>query len=173
MTSEPIGGDLDESITPERLKTRGETLRGCLLILVLGGFLYWNLTPQFFFARADGQLCACKSQLKNLATALEMYAVDNQKAYPVNLDALIAGHYLKLVPTCPSGDNRIWVHANHQIELLPWKGPSKGYTYSVASRSASFSLICQGDHTVCYKGFSGDPGGYPQYDSEDGLLDHP
>lgn len=44
---------------------------------------------------------SCESNLKNLATALEMYAADNHGSYPTELSVLVQQHYLKTMPTCP------------------------------------------------------------------------
>ena len=52
-------------------------------------------------ARSQGQLTACKSNLKNIATALEMYSTDFDGLYPQDLGKL-APNYLRTIPTCPS-----------------------------------------------------------------------
>lgn len=41
--------------------------------------------------RSEGQLTACQSNLKNLATALEMYASDNKDLYPRKLGDVLPG----------------------------------------------------------------------------------
>lgn len=46
-------------------------------------------------------MMACKSNLKNIGTALEMYSTDHG-AYPRELTELTPT-YLKTVPTCPNG----------------------------------------------------------------------
>ena len=52
--------------------------------LQLVGLLALSLTilPPRVEGRSQGQLTACKSNLKNIATALEMYSTDNSGQYP-------------------------------------------------------------------------------------------
>jgi hypothetical protein len=50
----------------------------------------------------SGQLTACKSNLKNLGTAMEMYSTDHSGRYPKTL-AQLTPDYLKVIPTCPAG----------------------------------------------------------------------
>lgn len=85
----------------------------------------------------------CKSNLKNMATALEMYASDNAGRYPLGLEALPAGYYLKLIPSCPT---------------------QAVYGYEMTALPDRFTLTCKGTHPQS---------GYPQYSSDQGLLDRP
>jgi len=80
---------------------KGFTLLELLIILGIICVLAAILVPNFVRARARGQLTACKSNLKNIGTALEMYFTDNQGRYPVALSQLTPS-YLKSVPTCPA-----------------------------------------------------------------------
>ena len=78
--------------------------------------------------RPQAALTACKSNLKNVATALEMYATDNGRKLPERLSQLMTGNYLKTIPTCPV---------------------SRSDTYSGSYEHApptSFTLFCQGHH---------------------------
>lgn len=52
-------------------------------------------------ARSQGQLTACKSNEKNIATGLEMWAADHQGAFPAKL-AQLTPSYLRQIPTCPT-----------------------------------------------------------------------
>ena len=61
------------------------------------------LLPSFLRSRAPGQLTACKSNLKNIGTALEMYSTDFAGKYPRNIDQL-RPNYLKTIPECPAAD---------------------------------------------------------------------
>ncbi|CAN0391541.1 unnamed protein product, partial [Phaeothamnion confervicola] len=49
-----------------------------------------------------GQLTGCKSNLKNLATSLEMYSTDNAGHYPRSSLNLLTPNYLKVIPQCPT-----------------------------------------------------------------------
>lgn len=46
-------------------------------------------------------LAQCKSNVRNIGTALEMYSTDNSGRYPLSLDLLVPS-YLKSLPTCPT-----------------------------------------------------------------------
>jgi len=103
-----------------------------------------------------GPLTACKSNLKNLATTLEMYASDNAGHYPHSLDKLIEPDYLKRLPTCPAAGRMTYLD------------------YQVSTNPDSFSVSCCGDnHKRAYKGFEADSTGIPRYNAEVGLIDHP
>ena len=90
---------------------------------------------------------ACKSHLTDLASALEMYAVDHAGHYPVELKRLVPD-YLKALPTCVD-------HLGYQ----------KGY--QMGSNPDRFLLCCPG-HNHKREGY---PPNRPAYDSERGLLD--
>ena len=103
-----------------------------------------------------GELTRCKSNCKNLATALEMYASDNQGQYPTELQELTANGYLKALPTCP---------ATHRMTYQD---------YRVGRQPQRFRFSCCGNnHARAYTGFQAPSDNYPQYDCEEGLLDHP
>ena len=155
MEDQPLGSDLSEPIEPDRPQTGIFPLWFVLVVCAIVVFLFCTLVPNFMKARSRGQLTACKSNLKNLATALEMYASDNKGHYPKALDQLLPKNYLRMIPSCPS------------------RGTGDDYAYEVASKPDSFSLVCKGDHAKAYSGYNADPHGFPQYNAEKGLLDHP
>lgn len=141
--------------------SRAFTLLELLIIISLALILWAILVPNFMRARARGQLTACKSNLKNIATALEMYASDNQGAYPSQLQRLTGGNYLKVIPTCPAAGKVTYEASYHKGVVPPWQGEF-------------YSFYCQGNnHGRSYTGFSNDSTNYPQYDARVGLLDHP
>lgn len=76
-----------------------------------------------------GTATACKSNLKNLATALEMYASDHQGHYPPELSFLVSGRYLKTIPTCPSAGTDTYSRS-----------------YIRLSDPDNFALCCAGNH---------------------------
>lgn len=103
----------------------------------------------------QGQLTACKSNLKNIATALEIYSSDNHGQYPATLEKLIPGNYLKVVPTCPAAGGVT-------------------YIYHRSTEPDSFRFACAGNnHARAYTGFSTSSNNFPRYSAEDGLIDHP
>lgn len=104
---------------------------------------------QSFACRDDVNVCV--SNVKNIATALEMYAMDHDGHYPTSLDGIASGsqQYLRAIPQCPA---------------------AKRDTYSVSYKSSSepvnsYTVYCSGhNHEV-----SGLVENYPQYTSEGGL----
>lgn len=115
----------------------------------------WLLISHCCCSRNSGQLTACKSNCKNIATALEMYASDNRGSYPSRLDKLTQGNYLKVIPTCPAAGRST-------------------YGYHRSTEPETFRFVCSGNnHARAYTGFSTSSNNFPRYDAEKGLIDHP
>lgn len=114
---------------------------------------------------AQGQLTACKSNLKNMAVALEMYASDFSGDYPSSLSRLVNNDpnfsYLKHVPTCPAAarDTYSSTYKMSRSKRDPKSGKSIGID--------SFSFHCSGHQHKA----AGGPPNKPAYDSERGLID--
>lgn len=89
---------------------------------------------------------ACSSNLKNIATALEMYACDSQGHYPTRLSQLTP-NYLKTVPTCPAAG-----------------ADSYSATYQRALKPDGFRLHCGGENHTPW------PANTPAYTSGQGLV---
>lgn len=116
--------------------------KACLLGLV--GLLILPV-----LARSQGQLTACKSNLKNIGTALEMYSTDFGGHYPEKL-SLLTPNYLKTLPTCPKANRDTY---------------SEGYISE--SEPDLYAVYCAGgSHTRV-----GIPYNYPAYDGLYGLRD--
>jgi len=73
-------------------------------------FVYYIIIPNFSLARSRrySEKCTeiCESNIKNLTTALEIYATDNIGTYPTQLSQLTLsagpdGGYMKVIPVCP------------------------------------------------------------------------
>jgi len=62
------------------------------------------LIPNFIHARAESMTSADEANLKQIAIALEQYAVDHGGSYPQNLPQLVPVYIPKL-PTVPGGDS--------------------------------------------------------------------
>ena len=96
------------------------------LVLAACALLTWSFAAGVVRHRAQGRLTACKSNLKGIGTALEMYSTDWSGRYPTDLH-LLTPNYLKTIPTCPS---------------------ARGQTYISSYRSTSlpdvYTLSCQG-----------------------------
>ena len=117
---------------------------------VVGGLAAIGV-PNFIKARGQGQLTACKSNEKNVATALEMYASDNAGRYPLEMNQLTP-EYLKVIPTCPEAGQDTYSRS-----------------YKASTNPDSFSFCCLGQNHAG----SGLPADYPAYSSDKGLKDGP
>lgn len=129
-----------------------------LLVTALLGVAVLTAVVLLNFRRGhrSGPLSLCKSNMKNLAIALEMYASDNAGNYPHSLDKLIDPSYLHKIPTCPAAGKVTYLD------------------YRVSTEPDSFSFSCCGDnHKGAYTAFQADSTGFPRYNAELGLIDHP
>lgn len=134
---------------PEEGRRRPSTLMLLAItsfLLVIGAVL----VPNFIRAGTRGHLTACKSNLKNIGTALEMYSTDHEGRYPTS-PALLTPNYLKTIPTCPSVG---WVT----------------YQFQMASSPDVYTVVCAGRN---HKNGGIDAYNYPQYTSVNGLLERP
>lgn len=88
-----------------RRRSGGFTLIELMIVIAIIAILAAILVPNFIRARAQGQLTACKSNLKNIGTAMEMYSTDWSGKYPspiTSSKAKLTPNYLKTIPTCPA-----------------------------------------------------------------------
>lgn len=106
-------------------------------------------------ARAQGQLTACKSNLKNIGTALEMYATDFEGRYPPSL-SLLTPNYLKTLPECPSAATTSYIMESG----LKAPGNEK-------KKKEFRHLECRGEHHKPV----GLSAGYPRYNTVEGLIE--
>ncbi len=119
--------------------------------VAIGIFLFYSifcfiLIPNFGKARTGGQFACCESNLKNIATALEMYATENKGNYPPSLEYLTADKYIKALPECPVSYTT--------------------YKYISSSRPDNFTLSCSVENS--HRGIT-DEGCWPQYTQKRGL----
>ncbi len=91
----------------------------------------------------------CQLNLKNLATALEMYSTDNAGRYPLDIGKVVP-MYLKQMPVCPGADPA-----------------ASGYQFLSATNPDAFSICCSGfNHRPKIAAAN-----YPQYHSTSGILE--
>ena len=104
------------------------------IIAVLAGILI----PNFVNARAQAQTAACQSNLRAIATALELYYADNQKYPPSGNavpDAIKAGSvfYLNNTPKDPASED-----------------PTAKYSFTAVDATggapSSYTVTCPGTH---------------------------
>lgn len=139
---------------------KGFTLIELMIVIAIIAILAAILVPNFIRARAQGQLTSCKSNLKNIGTALEMYATDNLGRYPKTGEAGTKlttedgtqQAYLKTIPTCPSAG------------MITYK-------YEASSNPDVYTLCCggsgNGNHSAagCQKDF-------PAFSASCGLIEN-
>jgi type II secretion system protein G len=129
-----------------RKSKKGFTLIELMIVIAIIAILAAILVPNFLRARAQGQLTACKSNLKNIGTAMEMYSSDNQGRYPSAI-ANITPSYLKTLPTCAAAGQMT-------------------YTYIKTTVPDCYTAYCAGSyHTPMTTA------NYPQYDAVQGLYE--
>src|SRR5215469_4343567 len=105
-----------------------------MIVVAIIAILVSILVPNFIRARAQAQTAACEANLKEIATALELYETDNER-YPtsgtVNASNAELQPYLKQTPVDPAA------------------GPSVFYTFTVtggSSSTATYTILCPGVH---------------------------
>ncbi|HUY42082.1 MAG TPA: prepilin-type N-terminal cleavage/methylation domain-containing protein [Candidatus Dormibacteraeota bacterium] len=113
---------------------RGFTLIEMMIVVAIIAILVTILVPNLMRARAQAQTAACEANLKEIATALELYETDHD-AYPQsgNVDA-------------SNSDLQPYVQ---QVPVDPAAGPGKPYTFTVSTDGngqPSYTITCPGIH---------------------------
>lgn len=101
----------------------------------------------------------CKANLKEIATAAEMYSLDNAQRLPDSLRGL-EGSYLKKLPTCPTTGSDY--SESYRVVTSP-DTYSFGFLGRHHGEPRPGAELHGGDYSL----------GYPWLDAENGLSDHP
>lgn len=124
------------------------------LILLL---VIWSLArPSGVRARARGELSACKSKLKELGAAMEMYSVDWGGHYPPLGKAQLTPKYLKTIPECPRSGTDTYLFES-----------GLSATYNTQSYQEYYLIRCSGENHLSVSV----PADYPQYSGILGLIE--
>jgi len=132
---------------------------GCnIFIIIVLILLPPIMVPNFLCARASAHFAACESNLKKLATALDIYASENNGVYPAGFYKLLEESknkepYMSKIPDC--------VKSNKFYD----KKDLTSYEYTVSKDFKNFTIWCTQGHLN-----SGGPTGYPQYSPSQGLI---
>ena len=113
------------------------------------------LIPNFIRTDCVGPLSRCNSNLKNIGTALGMYAMDHDSQYPRNLD-LLKPNYLRTIPKCPESERQTYRASFGPRAPGNLQGDENFYFYECTG----------GNHTHLDM-----PPNYPRYDSINGLTE--
>ena len=141
----------------ELIKKKG--MSTCAIVAIVLGFVFVFALPvmgiiasiaipAFIKGRERGQIVSCKTNLKNIATAVEAYALDYQGRYPSRLEYLTQSGYIKTIPTCLTAQKAT-------------------YQYTVTVNPDIYTAWCEGEWHSSYYGMPN----YPQYESIQGLIE--
>ena len=87
------------------LRKKGFTLVEIMIVVAIIGLLAAIAIPNFMGARTSARRQACIANLKQIQGAIQIWALDENKADTDTVGAMSATlvpNYIKKVPTCPS-----------------------------------------------------------------------
>jgi type II secretion system protein G len=128
------------SKTSPREAERGFTLIELMIVVAIIAILAGILIPNFVNARSQAQTAACESNLRAIATALELYYADNQ-VYPTASGAAVQ-------PTLLTANGIAYLN-NTPKDPAAQTGTA---TYSLTTVNASagsaggYTIVCPGVH---------------------------
>ena len=120
---------------------RGFTLIELMIVVAIIAILAGILIPNFVNARSQAQTAACESNLRSIATAMELYYADNQ-VYPTATAAAVAPalftvngvSYLNNTPRDPAAQSSTATYALTT-------------TQATGGSPAGYTIQCPGIHT--------------------------
>jgi prepilin-type N-terminal cleavage/methylation domain-containing protein len=85
----------------QALQHRGYTLIEIAVVVAIIAILLALVLPNLTRSTAQGRLSACKTNLRNLVSGIELYAMDNGSLPPPSLGTLVPT-YVAALPVCPA-----------------------------------------------------------------------
>jgi len=132
---------------------KGFTLIELMIVIAIIAILAAILIPSFIHARAQSQLAACESNIRNLGTSTEMYANDYNGNYPTTsvtgAFALLSPAYVRQFPTCPASGS--------------------AYAYTGTSGPAAYTYFSIGQAHKTVTGTCCSPN-FPEFSSKGGIV---
>ncbi len=120
---------------------RGFTLIELMIVVAIIAILAGILVPNFVNARSQAQTAACESNLRQIATALELYYADNQQ-YPsaasfTNVTpALFTSNGVVYLNNTPKDPAALDQTKDYQVQTIAQSGTSP----------AAYTIQCPGTH---------------------------
>ena len=139
-----------------RRRSGGFTLIELMIVIAIIAILAAILVPNFIRARAQGQLTACKSNLKNIGTAAEMYSTDWSGKYSSYVT--LTPNYLKVGPKCPTAGSDTYAANWKTGATAPGNGaPGPVYTdyYYVSCATGTHLAVSVSGAYPAYNGITG------------------
>jgi general secretion pathway protein G len=133
--------------TTDRARQRGFTLIEVMIVVAVIAILALILIPNFTNARAQAQTATCESNLREIATAAELYYSDVQ-TYPISgnvsstlFTAATSGTvYLETTPIDPAASDPTQPYAFVQQQASALNNTQAGYTITCPGIHAAFTL---------------------------------
>jgi len=119
------------------------TLIELMIVIAIIAILAAILIPNFLHARAESQTAACEGNEKNIATAMEEYAVDHGGTYPANVQNVTP--YLNFSLIDPAG-------GSYSITLPSGSAAYGSYEITdggLHDRTTTVGLHLTGSNTLC------------------------
>ena len=80
---------------------------GMLAFLAIAAVIAANIVPNFLRAQSRREFMSCRSNLKNIGLALEIYTHQEKKVYPDSLKSLVPD-ILVSIPPCPAAGEDVY-----------------------------------------------------------------
>jgi len=115
-------------------KEKGFTLVELMIVIIILAILTGIAVPSYMVLRNRARTAAAQSEMKNIATALEMYWADNEH-YPVGTAITAVESVLEADP----------IYMNSVPTTDPWK---VAYGYTCATPGTTYTLTSNGGTTA-------------------------